>query len=678
MVQKPVIRTLFFGKPPNIRNASITIMLFSVILLVFFWTGLYFKVEKERQSEIANAFRDTANMARAFEEHSLRTIKTADQVALFIKHEYEQHGGNIDLLKCVSEGTFSRELFVLLSVIDEHGDLAVSSQNPFVPSNLQDREHFLVHKERDSGQAFVSKPVFGRSSGRWSIQITRRINKPDGSFNGVAVVSVDPFYFSKFYQQVNLGKNSLIALIGRDGIVRVRAAGCPTDLGQDVNNSLLMQNLDDSSAGQFLDTGSHDGVKRIYSYRVLSDYPLIVLVGVDEQEYMRAFFGRVRIYYWAGGIGTAVFLLFIVLLLNLLQRYKVSEETLRMVMGGLEEKIQERTRRLLTLNERLVAMNKDYALINKELTQTNQELEQSKEELLQRNNELNTAFKTIEQAQNRLIQQEKLVSIGKLAAGVAHEINNPLSFVTGNIEMLEQYFCVFRQVFAEYRKLALAASEYAACQAKVGEIEEIEREQELDYILDDLPELFRDTLDGLDRMNKIVKGMRFFAYSDKRHLFKAYDLNKGLEATLLVAQNEIKDYAFVEKNLGAIPAIQAISSEINQVLLNLIVNAVHAVKEKDIPKLGYIHISTWQEGPYVYCSIEDNGPGIAQESLHNIFEPFFTTKPAGQGTGLGLSISYEIIVNHHHGELLVENVPGRGAKFTVKLPVVQSFTDNSR
>lgn len=159
-----------------------------------------------------------------------------------------------------------------------------------------------------------------------------------------------------------------------------------------------------------------------------------------------------------------------------------------------------------------------------------------------------------------------------------------------------------------------------------------------------------------------------FSRSDESDTIEDYDLNEGIESTLLVANNEIKYYANVIKKLGIISSIKVIPVEINQVLLNLIVNAVHAIKEKSPDTQGDIIITTFEEEHFVCCSIEDTGIGIKEEIVSEIFNPFFTTKPVGQGTGLGLSISYEIIKNKHKGDLIVESTPNKGSKFTIKLP----------
>ena len=679
--------TVVSGNSPMIRNVSIVIVLFGIFLLCCIWIGLYDKVHSERQLEIDGAFNETAHLARSFEEHTLRTIKGADQTVLFLKYEYEREGRNIDIPFHIKEGRLAGEPFVLLSVIDEFGDLVDSSQVPFVFSNLKDREHFWVHKDFDSGQLFISKPVLGRSSDKWSIQMSHRINKPDGSFGGVAVVSVDPFYFTEFYKQVDLGGNSSIALIGLDGIIRARESGQNADVGRDVSQSPLMDHLAVSATGHYITQSPVDGVKRIYSYRSLKDYPFVVLVGVDEAGVLKAVNERFEGYYLVSGLVTVVIIIFIILLLLATAQQKRAQQGLKQARDGLEVRVEERTQELFATNEELTDKNEELTAMNEEMLHTNQELHHevverkriesilkiSEEELIQKNIQLATALQDIEVAQDRLIQQGKLAGIGQLAAGVAHEINNPLGFITGNVEALEQYFAAFSSVLAQYRELgsSMIATDDTQITERVNQVVKFEKEQELEYILADLPDLFRDTNEGLKRMSKIVKGVRLFSRTDREQVFEQYDLNELIKNTLLVADNEIKNYATVEERLGDIPMIETLGGEINQVLLNLIVNGVQAIKEKDSGKMGIIRITTWCDIEFVYCAIEDSGIGVADATMKDIFNPFFTTKPAGQGTGIGLSISYDIIVNRHHGEILVVSNPGQGAKFTIKLPVKQ-------
>lgn len=279
----------------------------------------------------------------------------------------------------------------------------------------------------------------------------------------------------------------------------------------------------------------------------------------------------------------------------------------------------------------------------------------------------------LKQTQLQLIQQEKFAGIGHLAAGVAHEINNPLGFVLSNFETLSNYAKVYKIIIDEYTELKNCLSENNSpkIQEKLALINHLEEENNLEFITEDLEELISDSCEGLDRISKIVTSLRLFSRIDQQNDYEEYDLNEGIKNTLIIARNEIKYHAEVEENYSDIPNIKAFSSQINQVLLNIIVNAAHAIKYKNSSEFGKITINTFADNKFVYCEITDTGIGISKENLNSIFNPFFTTKPEGEGTGLGLSICYDIIVNKHKGELLAESTEGIGTKFTVKLPISQ-------
>ena len=265
-----------------------------------------------------------------------------------------------------------------------------------------------------------------------------------------------------------------------------------------------------------------------------------------------------------------------------------------------------------------------------------------------------------------------MAGIGQLAAGVAHEINNPLGFVNSNFETLNEYVSRLSGVLQLYRKVPPLLSQEtgmaASLQELLAEIETMERKKKLDFILDDLASLFSESRDGLDRVAKIIKALRAFSRIDVKNQLEDYDLNEGLETTLIVARNEIKYVAEVKTVLAPLPSIKALGGQVNQVLLNLIVNAAQAIKESGISD-GNITLETFVSAEHVGCKITNNGPPIPPEIQKRILEPFFTTKPVGQGTGLGLSISYDIIVKQHGGELSFVSSAETGTTFTVKLPL---------
>ena len=265
-------------------------------------------------------------------------------------------------------------------------------------------------------------------------------------------------------------------------------------------------------------------------------------------------------------------------------------------------------------------------------------------------------------AHEQLLQAEKMASIGQLAAGIAHEINNPVGFVNSNMGTLQSYVATLFGVIDDYERAGgadpLLAARYAAVRANA----------DLAFLRQDVDELVKESMDGLKRVRDIVQALKDFSHVGETE-WQVADLHRGLDSTLSIVGNELKFKATVEKHYGALPQIPCLASQLNQVFMNLLVNAGHAITEVT-PMRGLITIRTGAEGDWVWVEVGDNGHGIAPEHLSRIFEPFFTTKLVGGGTGLGLSLSYGI-VNKHGGRIEVASQPGAGARFTVWLPVRQ-------
>jgi signal transduction histidine kinase len=263
-------------------------------------------------------------------------------------------------------------------------------------------------------------------------------------------------------------------------------------------------------------------------------------------------------------------------------------------------------------------------------------------------------------AQDLMLQQEKLASIGQLAAGIAHEINNPLGFLKSNQTMLMSYFKTLRDLYEKAK--AIGNTEFEA----------LARESDVEYAFEEADHIFHENEDGFSRIKRIISNLMSFSRMENAESFEDYDVNAGIESTLVVAWNEIKYVADVTKEFDGIPHIPAHGGEINQVILNILVNAAQAIAGQKLQEKGHIHISTKIEGAYVVITIADNGPGIPKNVLTRIFDPFYTTKDPGKGTGLGLSISYDIIVNKHHGRISADSEPGKGATFRIELPITQA------
>lgn len=279
---------------------------------------------------------------------------------------------------------------------------------------------------------------------------------------------------------------------------------------------------------------------------------------------------------------------------------------------------------------------------------------------------LATAFyemvEDLDQAQEQLIQSEKMASIGQLAAGVAHEINNPVGFIGSNIYTLKTYCDDLLEIIKQYE----STDEYLkANDAFWIPIEKIKKEKDFDYLKGDLRNLISESSDGVKRVKDIVQDLKDFSHVDEAE-WQWANIHSGLDSTLNIVNNEIKYKADVIKKYGEIPEVECLASQLNQVFMNLLVNAAHAIDEH-----GTITIETGlTDSDWVWISISDTGKGIPKSKLKKIFDPFFTTKPIGQGTGLGLSLSYGII-EKHSGRIDVESDEGVGTKFVIWLPVKQ-------
>jgi two-component system NtrC family sensor kinase len=268
-------------------------------------------------------------------------------------------------------------------------------------------------------------------------------------------------------------------------------------------------------------------------------------------------------------------------------------------------------------------------------------------------------IKKLEEAHNQLLQSEKLASIGQLAAGVAHEINNPIGFVNSNLGVLKKYVSNLLQIIDLYE----SGRHFLAADAVLqGRIEQACATADLEFLRNDIETLISESIEGATRVRRIVQDLRDFSRVDSAE-WQSADLHAGLESTLNVVWNEIKFKADVVREFGTLPPVECRLSQVNQVFMNLLVNAAQA-----IPEHGTITLRSGCVGDKAWISISDTGQGVPQELMTRIFDPFFTTKPVGKGTGLGLSVSYGIIAKHG-GHIDVQSEPGQGATFTVWLPV---------
>ncbi|MBN1841794.1 MAG: response regulator [Deltaproteobacteria bacterium] len=271
-------------------------------------------------------------------------------------------------------------------------------------------------------------------------------------------------------------------------------------------------------------------------------------------------------------------------------------------------------------------------------------------------------------AQAQLIQSEKMASVGQLAAGVAHEINNPTGFVSSNLKTLSDYQHDISGLLKEYRKLIMELKDTISKDVmppsiaeRVEGIVNLETEVDVDFILNDIQDLIDECKEGTERIKKIVIDLKDFAHPGEDKVQET-DINKGIESTLNVVWNELKYKAKVTKEYGDLPIVRCYPQQLNQVFMNLLVNAAQAMEDQ-----GKIKISTRGYDGSVEVKISDTGMGIPEENIPKVFNPFFTTKDVGKGTGLGLNVAYNII-EKHKGTIDVESAVGKGTTFTIRIP----------
>lgn len=315
-------------------------------------------------------------------------------------------------------------------------------------------------------------------------------------------------------------------------------------------------------------------------------------------------------------------------------------------------------------NLRIASARRDSA--ERELQELNQSLEarvaRRTEQLESRNQQLEVANQEIKEAQAQLLQSEKMASLGLLAAGVAHEINNPMSFMISNIDTLREYQKSYQWLLVNYRQLSKETNEPKKAEMLATIIDK-EAEFDMSFIEEDIEELLKDTHEGSLRIKDIVQGLKEFSHVDHDKKYTLYDVDQCIQNTLKVVNSQLKYNCQVELDLQPLPLTRLSVGQINQVILNIVINASQAIKEQ-----GLIKIATSEQQGSIIIKISDNGAGIEPDKLAKIFDPFYSTKGVGEGTGLGLSISYGII-EEHGGTIEVESELGVGSCFTIRLPV---------
>lgn len=323
---------------PATSGLVVAVVLFCLLVIAAMWIAVEYVAARERSERIAETKKENANLARVLEEHAVRTLSYVDELTLLMKERFEQDGARFDLPAFFASLQVPKALVRNAVITDESGYVVLGSHGA-PRTYLGDREHVNVHTAQNSGRLFIGKPVLARINGSWSIVLTRRANKPDASLLGVIGIAINPFYFSDLYKDVDLGRDGTVALVGTDGIVRVRLPpGDERGMGGDIGKSVLFRRLAGAPDGAYVAPAVSDGIERIYAYRSVRDYPLVVTVGTSVRDSLAPVTAQRQTYRTLAGIGTVLLAGIAYALAYLVRRRDHAEVAAHRYLGELHRK----------------------------------------------------------------------------------------------------------------------------------------------------------------------------------------------------------------------------------------------------------------------------------------------------------------------------------------------------
>ena len=315
------------------------------LLIAAIWILIQLRINFEYRAETDSILRQNANLTRAFEESVRQNMRAIDDILMFLKTEYESHGTiTAEMLTRIKN---ARHIPVVhISIINNRGIIVSSLLPQLLSMDVSGSEYFQAFRQGDYDKPYFAKPVIGRATKKWLFHVSRRLNKSDGSMDGAINIGVDPIYFAQFFSQMALGKDYSIALIGKDGFIRTRQTSASTEVGTDVRNDSFFSRLQGAERGAFVDTTILDAKRRIFTYRTLPDYPLIVTTSISEAEALGELYQRKINYRWGGLLGSMAVSVMFGLLLWMAQQRMNTEDALRRANENLEQTVANRTTEL--------------------------------------------------------------------------------------------------------------------------------------------------------------------------------------------------------------------------------------------------------------------------------------------------------------------------------------------
>ena len=680
-------------KPPSIGlSVRASPLLLAMLAISLVWISIGAHLYQEHAENRASAIENTGNLARGFGENVNRTIEGVDQIMKVLRNAYAADPKHFDLAKLVPGNDILDAVTLQISAVDRSGIMTASNLPMSGPVDLSDREHIKVQLDTTGDNLYISKPVLGRVSKRWSLQFTRKLFGPDGELAGVLIVSLDPYDLSRFYKTLDIGQGS-ITLIGLgDGIVRAHGPAMPNDIGRTAQVSLMGQVRNGPPSGSFESVSDLDHVDRIVSYRRLDTYGMAVLVGFAKSEVFAQFDRDVRTYLAVGLCVTFLVALVGAALVRQRRRLVISQAQLTATLENIDQGIlmidydgrtpviNRRAIELLDLPRDLLRENLkhkeilewqaangefgpaaesglDIAAVVRgvlteplyERTRPNGTILEVRTQPMEGGGAVRTftdvtekrgAELELQRAQERLGRAERMEAIGQLTGGVAHDFNNLLAVVVSNLDMLTEETAEGSEP-RHMVTVALGAALHGA--ALVRQLLAFARRLPLEPRTIDLNQLTTDMVALLSRT-----------------------LGEAISVTL-------------RKDPRLWP-VTADPSQLENAILNLAINARDAM-----PDGGTLHLETAcvtlteaavaelpdaTPGDHVVLSVIDTGTGMPPDVLARVFDPFFTTKTDGKGTGLGLSMVYGF-TRQSGGHVRIESAPGVGTAVRLYLPRAQ-------
>jgi PAS domain S-box-containing protein len=673
---------------PKIPYGGKATAIFGLVLIAMFWVGTTQRSSTELSEAISSEFSKNANLALALDVQTNQLLAGINNYLLLIKDQHEQPGPRLPLRRLVAPAFGDESSITFIGVTNERGDV-VESLTEFAPTNVLDREFFQTHRQSDTHKLIISEPVLGRVSGRWAITLTRRLNKADGSFAGIAAISIEPRYLTQLFETTTLGPLDVMSLVLTNGVSLARRRGEAISFGENISQSQLMKEQQVSPIGNYIGPGGLDGRTRIFSYRTMRDYPVIVTVGTLEADALAAVRARERAYRWAAIFFTGLVVIGCTFGILLLARNERSSQTLR-EQASLLDKAQDAI--IVTdLDRRVTYWNKGAERLfgwpsaeshGKFVTdlvypdRNSREIEQAFEEVLRKGEwagelqphtrdgrrvivesswtlvrdgngdarsvlSINTDVTDRRTLEQQFYRAQRIESIGTLAGGIAHDLNNVLAPIMLGMGILKDRLTD-----------------------------------------DDSREVLATISSSAKRGAEMVAQVLSFARGQEGRRVEIRVANLVADVVRIAKDTFPKSVEIVTKVAPDTPAILGDPTQCHQVLLNLCVNARDAMPDGGVLTITARRATFDTQGDaipeqpvpggYVVIQVHDTGVGIPPHLLDKIFDPFFTTKEAGKGTGLGLSTSLTIARNHG-GVIRVRSHPNtRGSTFEIYLPAASA------